>query len=313
MSSIPIIMIFFLILYEIEMVIGVFGKIPTLLILALLNSSSSSFYFMGFHLEFAKFSESHKSARQYGIVRGFSTAASVAGPFFGGLIIEFFSFNFLFCLVVLCLFLSVIPLFFSKELHQPFRFSYKKILRNKKNGLPFMGEGIRFMAATYFWPVLLFVAGITLGTIGGIFSFSSFLLAVFTVYLGKKTTEYNKHKMLKIGVIMNSLSLVFRSILKTVSSIVIVQGLGGISWAFVQLPYMSIFYNNSKKKGIAETIFMREFYLNIGRFLVVSVLGVSLLVTSPEVALTITIILAALAMLLMAKISDDKDYTTTIS
>ncbi|MFW6449870.1 MAG: MFS transporter [Nanoarchaeota archaeon] len=303
--SMPIIILFFLALYKIDKVQFFLGELPALLLFSLLFTLGNCMYFMGFHIEFAKFSKKEKAAKQFGIVRAMSTMASVLGPFLGGVIVEFFSFNVLFSVVVVFLFLGVLPLFFSKELHQPFTFSIKEILKKTKTGIPFYAEGVRFMAAKYFWPVLLFMLGTSLSSIGGIFTISSLLLALFTIYIGKKTTEENKHNLLKIGALLNSLSLIVRSVLKTFSLIAVAQGFGGLSWALVQLPFMSMFYNNSKKKGIAETIFMREVYLNLGRLTIVMLLALLLIFLKPETAFITIIILAAITMLFMTKVKDE--------
>ncbi|MGM5482851.1 MAG: MFS transporter [Nanobdellota archaeon] len=304
--SIPLLIIFFIALHQTDLLIEFLGKITILILYPLLFSSAVSFYFMAFHLEFAKFSKSEKSAKEFGLVRTFSTAASIIGPLLGGLIIELFSFGCLFSLVVIILIFSVLPLFFSSELHEPFNFRIKDVLKYKKKAIPFLAEGFRFMAAKYFWPVLLYIMAIPLSNIGGIFTISSTLLALFTIYLGKKTTEANKHKLLKIGAIGNSVSLIIRTFLKTFSAIAIIQGLGGITWALVQLPYFSMFYNNSKKKGIPETIFMREFYLNLGRLLSIITLVLILIATSVKYALISTIIIGGLVMLLMTRVTDEK-------
>lgn len=304
--SVPLLIMFFLSMYKIDTLTLAIGEKVPLIIYPILYSASMSFYFVGFHMEFARFSKEEKCAKQFGLVRAFSTAASVLGPFLGGVIIEVFSFNALFLVVVFFLFLSVAPLFCSRELHQPFRFHLKDLFKHKKEAVPFLAEGFRFMAAKYFWPVLLFILAIPLSSIGGVFTISSLLLAIFTVYMGKKTTDKNKHRILKIGAIGNSISLMARSILKTFSAIAIVQGFGGLSWALVQLPYFSMFYNNSKKKGIAETIYMREFYLNIGRLISVIVVGMLLVFTAPGVAFTTLLILAGIVMLFMTRVADEK-------
>ncbi|MFW5991539.1 MAG: hypothetical protein ACOCQX_04895, partial [Candidatus Nanoarchaeia archaeon] len=67
----------------------------------------------------------------------------------------------------------------------------------------------------------------------------------------------------------------------------------------------SMFYNNSKKKGIAETIFMREVYLNLGRLTIVMLLALLLIFLKPETAFITIIILAAITMLFMTKVKDE--------
>ncbi|MBL7116774.1 MAG: hypothetical protein ISS25_03030 [Nanoarchaeota archaeon] len=305
--STPLLIVFFIGLYNIDYLINFFGRISTLVFLSIFSSISTSFYFMGFHIDFARFSEVKQSARQISIIQALGIIFSIIGPLFGALVISFYSFNVLFVIVMITLLFSVMPLFFSKEVHEPFEVKIRNIFSKEeiKRSWVFFAEGVSDYAARIFWPLLLYFLMINLNQIGGLFTLSNALLALFTIYVGKKIHSHNKKKILRIGAIIRSLTLVIRTLLKTVSTIAIVQGFGGISLALVSIPFQSTFYNNSKKIGIAHTIFSREVYLHLGRFCLILLLALLLLFTKAIVALIVAIIVGALFTLFMIKIREE--------
>ena len=302
MYSIPMMVTFLLMLFNITLLETILPGFMVLVLLALMRASAVTFYFCGFHMEFAKHSCS--VIKQLGCLRASSTLFSVIGPLFGALVITFFSFHILFAVSITFLILSVIPLFFSQEEYEPFDFSLSKIIMEKSHAVPFLAEGFRDSAAARFWPILMFLISIPLASIGSVYTVSHALLALFMIYLGKRTHDGNKHRILWIGTVGNAVTLFVRVLLKTVAPIVLVQGLGGLAWTMVQLPYHSIFYNNSKQAGIANMVFFRELFLNLGRAVSVGVVMLLVLFRDAPFALAVTIASAAFVMLLMATIKD---------
>ena len=261
---------------------------------------------MGFHIEFAKFSERKKSVKQIGIINILSTMASIFGPLLGALIISNYSFYVLFIIIIIILFISIIPLLFSNEFHESFDLKIERIfsIEKVKEGIPFFGEGFKDMSARVLWPILLYYLFTSLNGIGIIYTISSGILVLVTIYIGKKATNNNKKNILKYGTYIHGSTLVVRTLLDTITSIAFVQGIGGLSWAMVDLPFRSMFYNMSKKKGIGETIYIREFFLHIGRIASILTLTILIYFLNDKKALIINIILGALFLLLMNKIRE---------
>ena len=305
--SIPFMTIFFISLYNIDFLRTYMGDMTVLLCVAVLEALASAYYYMGFHVEFAKLSEEKKSMKQLGFIQALSMIASVLGPLFGALVITFASFNVLFLIVVGLLIISLVPLFMSGEYHEPFHFNLKQALsvKQKERSAPFFAEGFHTMAAGIFWPMFMFLIAISINSIGGIYAVSNLVLVLFTLYLAKKATEKNKHRILKIGTALHALTLIIRTLLKTVALIVLVQGFGALTWTMVHIPFYSTFYNNSKKTGIANMIFFREIYLHAGRVLSCLLFLAILHFLTPTTALVTAIIIGAVVMLFMARIKEE--------
>ena len=298
--SIPFFVVFFLMLYNAQALLQYINSYLFLFIIALCTAISGSYYWMGWHIEFAKFSEK-KSAKQIGVMNIISTLMSVIGPLAGAFIITRFGFLPLFILVIILLCISMFPLFMSKDYHMPIEFKVEKLftLKQIKSGLPFIGEGFEGMAMTIFWPVLLYLLFISLESIGGLYALSNAILVLLTFYLSKKITIFNRHKLMKIGAYTHSLTVMFRVFFKAVYAIFIVQGLGSITWVFLDLPFRSLFYDISKDKGITWIIFYREVYLNMGRALSLIIMALLLIFFTGINALIITIIISGFIMLTM--------------
>lgn len=304
--SVPALISFFLCLYNIVAIRGALGDYPTLIVLGVIQALASAFYYMGFHVEFAKFSDADRSAGQLSILNVLATAFSILGPLLGALVITFSSFNTLFVIIMALLFMSMIPLFMSSEVHEPFEFRIKHAINiQQANALPFVAEGIRYVAAETFWPVLLYLLFTELDSIGGIFTISNAIFVLFTLYIGMKTKESNKHRILNWGSFLHSLTLAGRTLLDSISLVAVVQGFGALTWSMVHLPFHAIFYNNSKKRGIAYMIFFREMYLHIGRILIILVFIALLLLTETKLALIMSIMISALGMFFMTRITDE--------
>ena len=305
--SMPLTILFFLALYNLPQIIAITGKTPALLIVSIMNIAASSYYYMGFHIDFAKMHERKKAAKQVSILNIATVAVAIIAPLLGASIIVWSSFNTLFLINIALIIGSSIPLAFSKDIHEEKTVDFKGIYTKKEwwRFAPYIGEGFRGYAASIFWPILLFLIAINLQEMGGIFTSSNVLLAALTLYLGKRLHEGNQQKVLRVGSWVHSLTLVIRTLVKTVATIAVVQGLAAITYGFVSLPYSTIHYNRSQKEGAARITYAREIYLMIGRSLAIFLLLFLLWVgIESKPALIALIILGGFAAVLMGELQD---------
>ncbi len=305
--SFPILILYFICLFKTNVLYERLGAFLFLGLISMLSAVSSTFYYMGFHIDFSKFSSAKKNIKQLGTINILTTLVSALGPLFGAFIISKFSYGMLIIAVISILVMAITPLFFSGEVHEPVEFNFKKMFSHfdRFDSIAFLAEGMRDMAARIFWPVLLYLLAINLKNIGGLFSATNLLIVGFTIVISKIATEEKKAKMFKLGAFIHSLSLFLRVFLKTISTIFVAQGIGAMSWTMFSLPYKSYFYGKTKKNGIVYTIFHREFFLNLGRILCISTF-LCLMVFFSEITSLVTIIsIASIVMLCMLFIAKD--------
>lgn len=299
--SVPILIAFFLMLYNIIYLMNFLGKYEYLLIITLFYVFSTSIYWMGFHIEFSKFSSSKKETKQVGLLNIFSTIASALGPLIGAIIVTASSFNVLFILVIVFLIVAMLPLAFSGEHKDKFEFKFKEMLKfeDKSQRFAFLGEGVKDMAGRVLWPILLYLLFTNLEDIGGIFAISNTVLVLFTWYMSGKITDKNRMYFMRIGTYIHSATLIARVLIKSFVTLVFVQGIGALSWTVVDLPFRTIVYKKAKHEGAAYVTFFREVYLNIGRAMSVIFLMIMLVFLSNQTSLVLSILIGAVFLILM--------------
>lgn len=314
--SLPFLIVFFIMLHNLEELIIKLGKYGYLLTLSVLSAISTKYYYMGFHVDFAKFTQLKDSAKQLSVITALSIIFSVIGPITGALIINYYSFKALFVIIILIILSSATPLFFTKDYPEPVDFDVKTMISKEKlkENWPFYAEGVRDYASRIYWPILLYFLLVSISQIGALFTISNGILVLFAIYIGKITKESNKKKLLKTGAIVHSISLGIRSFLKTLSLITIAQGVGAASFSMIKMPFYSIFYNNSKKRGISKMVFLREIYLHFGRATSLFILGLSIfLLKDVRAGLIVAILTGAVSTLFMSKLEEFNEPSKSFS
>jgi len=191
--------------------------------------------------------------------------------------------------------------------HEPFDIKITSMFSKEdmKRGFAYFAEGVHDYSLRIFWPILLFHLTLNFKQLGGVYTLSNAVLAIFTIYVGKKITSKNKRKILHIGAITHSLTVFVRTTLKTLSLIAIVQSFGALTWSLINIPFQSMFYNSSKSKGITHMIFVREFYLHIGRLLTIILAAIFLFFFEIKLALIIIILTGGVFTWLMTFIQEE--------
>lgn len=311
--SVPLAILFFLALYNLEFLKNATGNIWTITIIAIIGAATGAFYWMGFHVEFAKFSEEKRSIKQIGFANILATMASATGPLIGGLIITFSGFPLMFIIVIVLLIISILPLFMSKEKHVPFKFKLKEISSGKMKSMvyPFFSEGVYSTASEIAWPLLLYIIFVSTTNIGGLYAVATILIVLVSWLISHRITEATKILVLKLGTFLNSASMIARALVQNFLALNIIMGVGGVSWAMINLPYTSMFYGNSKKDGIAHTVFFREFYLNIGRVFLILIFLLLLLFIPAQDTLASLVFIGAVAILALGSLRSTNKVKNT--
>lgn len=305
--SMPIIIIFFVGLYNID---ALFAVLPSWLVFLGLPSvfaSSMFLYWFSFHVDFAKFSDSKNEGKQVGMLQAITTLFSVLGPLFGGLIIYMLSFEILFIIVTIIFFAATLPLFLTDEIHTPEQDFKIKIFNSidRRSKAIYVAEGARQISALILWPILLYTIAVQTSSMGLLYSLTNLLLAIFSVFVGRLSDKVSHRNLMRIGAVTHGLSLSLRSFFTSLLAIFSLQSLGAISFPLLNIPYSSIVYTKARKYGVAPFIIMRQSLFNLGR--VAQVLIALLLVYITDVnsiALIIPIMIGSVCAIMMSFISD---------
>lgn len=284
--------VFYGLLFFTDFLLSHLGMYAFLVVIGIVNIISFSLFWMSFHLYFIKSTRKHHGKR-FGLLMGLPVLLSVISPFVGGLLIDNFSFKAAFLVTVIILFLGVLALFFSKEIHASSKLSTVKIFKGhglRANALFFI-EGANIAGTSLLWPILLFFLGIKIVSMGLLYFFSNALFAIMSYVSGKLSDANKGTKAIQLASIGHGASLILRALTTSLFFMTIAQSLGGIFSALLRVPFRSKFYKDSSKDS-ANKIMTREFYQHSGRvFLLLVIFGLMLflpIITAFIVGLIIT-------------------------
>jgi len=270
--SIPILIIFYLGLFTLEQ-----SNWPIYL-LAVIFGVSNSLFWMGYHVDFSKFSDKKNRGKEVGIAKIVNLIFHALGPVIGGLILTLIGFKALFATVSVLLIASAIPLFFSKDIHEPILFSIKEIFKGQKlkNTLVFAGHGIESGLSTVIWPIFIFFTILNDFTTLGLVSSLSILFSLVFVFIVAKFSDIHRKLVLKIGSIMNTLIWGVRFFIKTTFQVFIIDSFYGVSQTLIHIPFDALSYDKANKSNIVKFIIFREIIIQTGRvmlFLIMTVIA----------------------------------------
>lgn len=259
--SIPFLILYFILLYT----------LPTynwpLAILAMVGAVSNALFWFSFHVDFSKFSVKKVRGQEIGILRILTSSLNVVGPLIGAIIISFISFLYLFLFVSSLLIISMVPLFYSKDIHVKQKISLKKVFRSSsiKDFLVFMGNGAENAGGAVIWPIFIFIIVGTYLSLGMITAIATSLSLITVFIVGRLCDRLKRRRILKFGSVAHSLTWFFKAFVTTGPQIVLINSFSGIINTFKDISYTAMVYDKANKKNIVEFIVLREIGISIGR------------------------------------------------
>ena len=240
-------------------------------IVAITLGLSMAIYYSSFHIYFTKFSDKKHEASEISIIRALFRFAAIIGPLIGAFLITKGSFRASFLIVSGLLFISIFPLFLTKDkkINNP-KISINRILKadSKKKGLAYIASGIIGVTAGILWPLFIFLNIKKVITLGFIISMGS-LITIFFLFMIGKMADKHKRKMLEVGIYSHSITWPIRLFFLTPVGIFIMNMLSSITLLMIDLPFSKITYEKGRKsKNIANYFLFREMNLQIGRITV---------------------------------------------
>jgi len=259
--SVPLLIVGYLGLYMLDVFNWLFY------IVAICFGISNALFWIGFHVDFAKFSDKKHRGSEVGYASVATMVFNAIGPIVGGLVLVFIGFKILFVLGSVLLILSVVPLFFSRDIHDPITFSVKGILKGQKvkDALAFMGFGFENAVAKVIWPIFIFfvILGEQYTTLGSIASLSLIFASVFVIIIGKFSDVYRR-TVLRISAIGNAIIWVIKSFVSTTLHVFVVDSFHGIAKSSTSIPFAALSYDKANKGDIVKFTIYREFMINLG-------------------------------------------------
>ena len=233
-----------------------------------------SFFWLSFHLEFSLNEDKKKISSELGTLSSIILFVSALSPILGGFILESFSYIYILALSTIILLIGSIVLLLSKSIEtKKVSFDYKYLFNIKKNfkdKVSFFSSGILFIFMIIFFPIYLYeFLDNNFFSLGIVVSIVSILIAIIILFVKKYFDKFPRNKTLKFLSYGISTSWFLRIFLLVLSypALLIYEFFHNFLNHLLNISYMGIFYNNSKKEGL-NYILVREFYIHIGRILI---------------------------------------------
>jgi len=247
-------------------------------ILPAIASAHSALFNIAYHLNFIEHADRGKTARQMTFINIFSNLVQFASPFLGALIIINYGFGGNFIIGSVIMFFAMMPLFLTKDIHEPMKFSVKdiwKYLASKKHipmNLSFLGYAVESIIGRLLWPVFLIIILGTIKMVGGIVSLTTLFTMFSMYYVAKIADKWDKRKLIKIGTVMHFFAWLGRLLVYSPFTAFSVDTYKNISCSVTQIPWSAYFYDIARKKNYFEFIVAREIVFNVSRIIVLPIL-----------------------------------------
>ncbi len=257
------------------MLIGTFFIVAAYLCLAFVLTNHFLFYlspilmggylgifWVNFHTDMADNLKRKNLAEGIGLLNVFSSFVAAAAPIIGAFIASV-NFPVLFIISSCLIFISTIPLFLSKGVKEKNNFDIKETLSliNSRRFFAGLGVGGETVVAYFFWPIFLFLI-LGIENVGWVTSLSLIVSAIFILFMAKVIEKKGANKVLKTGVIINTIHWPFRLLSFLAAPFhVIYSFLETIS----KMPFTVKTYKVGKKGREINAIAAREMTLHLGR------------------------------------------------
>jgi len=276
-TSTIILILFFVLLYQLQNVAIPLG------IVAIARGLHNAFFWYGYHSAFASYSDGKHRGEEVGFSRISETLFMVIGPVLGGLILTIANYNVLFIIVGFILALSLIPLFITKDIHNPTKVNIKNIYKGRsiRSFLSYFGHGIESGVIITIWPIFVFFTIIGNYAVLGSISSLQFLFSLILTLIIAQLSDMHRKSILKIGGFVNALIWIIRTGIKTVVQVFVIDSIYGLSKRSLTISFDATSYDKAEQQNIAEHIVFREIVIQLG-----GVLLFSLLVIFPNYSLS---------------------------
>ena len=242
--------------------------------LAAFAGVGEAFYILPMNAEFAVAADKKHESEEVGALYEIPFLAAILGPIAGGSLLFLMGFDFLFLLASFLMLVSVIPLFWAKEIKRNHTFRMPEKV-NLYEALGIMSAGAREVGVIILWPLFLFLLVHDFVGVGLVETIALFSAALVALLVGKLAESYGERRVLNWGSIANAFSWPLRIMAATLSHIMMIAAFIGISAVSLLIPLQSMIYKNARKNPVQYLIFA-DIMRNLGRvFMVIIVIALS--------------------------------------
>jgi len=258
---------------------------------ALFYGGEFAFFWMGFNIDAALEGKKKDFGKESGVISFLGLLPGIIGPILGGLVLYFFSFNFLYIFAMFFVLISFVPLLLSKEVYSKSNLHLKFDKKHLKYSVGYFAEGVSNMTGLVFWPLFIFsILGsyLTLGSYGTVVTT---IVGLFTLAFGKWSDEGKRRLLLRLFSFIFSIVWFLKIFVVNVVGVFTLGIFSNIAGYGVYVPMLAKSFSMTRKEKVSY-MFFRELSLGLGRI-------VALLLVLITVNLKVGFILSAVVWMVL--------------
>ena len=261
------------------------------------------FYWIPYHVDFAKFTDRKNRGKQLSSVMATRLAISVFIPLVAGFIIERFGFDILFVAAIILYILSGVPYLKIPRTREKFSWTYRETWKKffskdiRKTIFAYAAYGAEEVVGFLVWPIFIFQ--LLSGDYFKVGALSTLIVAVTVVAqlsLGKYIDGGRREKVLGWGSILYSAGWIIKIFIASAFQIFVAGAYHSFVRVFLRTPFNAMTYEMAADNGhyVDEFTVIKEMAVQAGKTLT------AVAVTAASLLLPIqwTFVLAAAAVLL---------------
>lgn len=233
------------------------------------------FYWLPYHVDFAKFTSRRNRGRQIATIRATREIMGIILPIAAGFIISRFSFDVLFIMAVILFLISAIPYLNIPRTREKFTWTFLETWRNffskkcRKTILAFVAVGAEDATVIVIWPIFIFQ--LLEGNYLQVGALSTFIIAVTVILnltLGRALDKkVPKEKMLKLGSIFYSSGWIIKIFISTAFQIFAAGVYHSLVRIFTRMPFDTLAYESAadQEHYVDEFTVLHEIAVNLGK------------------------------------------------
>jgi len=228
--------------------VGVFGGIHLAL------------YWQSYHYDFSRSKHKKQATRDVSKLYIILALLGAIAPFIGGFIATNYGFSPLYIIVIVSLIFVMLPLLKDGERHIPKAFSLSKITAkpSARDMFAYGGSGMEASISLVAWPIFAFLVVGTAQNVGLVTSIALIFTIAITYMVGKKVNDTNRHNVIKIGSLVDSLIYALLVFVESFIQILSLNFVRSLVSSFRAAPFVSEYYLHADEQNRAEYIFIME-------------------------------------------------------
>jgi predicted MFS family arabinose efflux permease len=232
----------------------------------ILGGLSTSLYWVSFNTEYVNASDSIRKGEEAGLLVGLPYMVAVMGPLAGAAVLTLLGFYWLFAISVCLIFLSVVPLFLSRDYKTDlFRLHGIDLLMDKRRAIYYLVYGIIITTDFVFWSLHVFInyGFISLGIAASLVGLG---MIIFTLMVGQASnTARGRRRVARIGAFLSAGLWLMRFLADSEVEFMLLSLIGGFVITSVCIPIYADFVEFAKRNGPSKSVVFRHFWLYLGQ------------------------------------------------